>query len=568
MVKKAIPIMPVGIESFAEIRRSGAYYVDKTGFIEELRENRLDKVTLIARPRRFGKTLMMDTLAEFFDITKDSRALFAGLKVSGNKAFCDKWMNQYPIIFLTLKEVEGQTFEEAFTRLRSLIAGFCRKHEYLLGSDRLSASRKRVFEDLMVQDAEPARFTENLKVMTEVFCTHWGKPAIVLIDEYDVPLESARKHGYLDAMIPLIRRLLGAALKTNDYLNFAVVTGCLRISRESIFTGLNNFSCFTVSDPWFADKFGFTPQEVGVLLEESGFADRFSEMQTWYDGYRFGDGQEIYCPWDVIQHVSALRRSSSARPQTYWKNTSGNAIVREFLDMPQFNISSKVETLLKGGCIPVRVVEEITYQELYSSEDNLWSVLFLTGYLTKASKTQLEAAGIVDTEDVSWLTIPNREIMSILPEILQQRFNQNIQRMDRQTIFKAFWSGDDVYLSDQLSALLLRTISYYDYQENFYHAFLAGIFSGAGYEVMSNREAGTGRSDIIILDRNNSRSAVIEVKHADSYESMENDALAALKQIADKRYDAGIPRGFKELLHWGVAFNEKDAIAKVHLVKS
>ncbi len=555
--------MPVGIESFAEIRRAGCYYVDKTGLITALRGNMADKVVLFTRPRRFGKTLMLDTLAEFFDITKESKALFAGLEVSENQAFCDEWMNQYPVIFLTLKEVGGDTFEDALLNLDKLILRFCRRHEYLLEGEKLSHSRKQAFRAFMTDTISPHKYTDCLTLLTEVLCAYWGKPAILLIDEYDVPLDSARKHGYLDSMMPLIRKMLSSALKTNYDLKFAVLTGCLRISRESLFTGLNNFTCFTVSNNRFSDKFGFTPEEVQKLLETVGLTDHMPEIQAWYDGYRFGDNQEIYCPWDVLQHVSALRDSPSAKPQKYWKNTSSNEIINEFLDMPQTDIHEKVEQLLSGDCIAVEISEEMTYKNLYSSENNLWSILYLTGYLTKASPAQVKLKSNWDSEGKTWLTIPNREIMSIFPEIIKERFARQVKDMDRRPLFKAFWDGDSVSFSKQLSDILLETISYYDYDEKFYHAFLAGIFSGAGFNVTSNREAGTGRPDIMILDNRNRQAAIIEVKHADSYEDMEREVSDAFVQIEDRRYGVGIDSRFKKLLLWGVAFHKKDAVAQL-----
>ena len=552
----------IGGESFREIRERNCYYVDKTDLLEELLTAVPPKASLITRPRRFGKTLTMSMLREFFDIQKDSRDIFEGLKIDRNKELCEAWMNKHPVFYISLKRVEGLSFAEALAGFRELISLQSSEYTYLLQSAELSESEKEALHSLFSGTNDKTLLESSLQRISVALQNHWKKPVILLIDEYDVPLACAQQNGYYHEMVSFIRNMLGAALKTNAALQFAILTGCLRIAKESIFTGLNNFACYSISDAEFEDKFGFTESEVDALLEAGKLSKKKDELKEWYDGYRFGNGTEIYCPWDVLMHVSKLQKNAEAKPQAYWNNTSGNAIVRSFIGRTDLNIGEKFETLINGGCVAAKIVESLTYDSLHSSEENLWSLLYLTGYLTKATEEQIEACGRLMDEDKTFLVIPNKEVRTIFTESIASWFTDSMLEMDRRPLFDAFWNGDADKLSRLVSRILLNTISYHDYKEDFYHAVLAGIFVGSGYAVTSNRESGRGRADIIVKDQRNSRSAVIEVKHASASAELASLAEVGLQQIDDKEYDAPLRDNYETVIHWGMAFFEKRCIAK------
>jgi len=552
----------IGGESFREIRELNCYYVDKTDILEELLASVPPKVSLITRPRRFGKTLTMSMLREFFDIQKDSRNIFDGLKVARNKELCDEWMNKHPVFNISLKRVEGLSFAEALAGFREIISLQSSEYTYLLQSAELSESEKDALHSLFSGTNDKTLLESSLQRISVALYSHWKKQPILLIDEYDVPLACAQQNGYYHEMVSFIRNMLGAALKTNEALQFAILTGCLRIAKESIFTGLNNFACYSISDAEFDDKFGFTESEVDVLLDAGHLADKKGELKEWYDGYRFGNGTEIYCPWDVLMHVSKLQKNLAAKPQAYWNNTSGNAIVRSFIGRTDLNIGEKFETLINGGCVETKIVESLTYDSLHSSEENLWSLLYLTGYLTKATDEQIESCGRLMDEDKTFLVIPNKEVRKIFTESIASWFTDSMLEMDRRPLFDAFWNGDADKLSRLVSRILLNTISYHDYKEDFYHAVLAGIFVGSGYAVTSNRESGRGRADIIVKDQRNSRSAVIEVKHANASAELASLAKVGLRQIDEKEYDAPLRDNYETVIHWGMAFFEKRCVAK------
>lgn len=558
----------IGGDSFRKIRDLGCYYVDKTGFLIELLSQTPPEVSLITRPRRFGKTLNMTMLQEFFDIRQDCKDLFAGLEVMGHEAICDTWMNKYPTAFLSLKPVEGQNFDHALEQAAAVMSRLCIEHEYLVNSPSVSVADKQELSALIFKQGSPSVLENSLITLSRALHAHWGKPAILLIDEYDVPLARAEQVGYYDEMVGFIRNMLGAALKTNPSLQFGILTGCLRIAKESIFTGLNNFKSYGISDVRFSDKFGFTPQEVDALLADTNFSDKKTVMREWYDGYRFGLGQEIYCPWDILQYVDDLQDNPKASPKAYWSNTSGNSIVRKFIGRTDLNIGNKFETLINGGCVEAKIVENLTYDSLHSSEDNLWSLLYLTGYLTKASEEQLFNCGMVSDEEKTFLVIPNKEVRKIFTETIAAWFDDSIQKMDRQPLFEAFWNGNNENLSRIVSRILLNSISYHDYKEDFYHAVMAGIFVGSGYVVSSNSESGLGRADIIVRDTRNSRAAVIEVKHANSMAELSDLADAALQQINDKEYGAPLLGNYETVIHWGMAFFQKKCLAKFEPIAS
>ena len=545
----------IGGESFRRIREDNCYYIDKTMFLEELLSQTPPMVSLITRPRRFGKTLNMTMLQEFFDIRQDSRKLFEGLAISKNEALCDAWMNKYPSVFLSMKNVEGMSFDDAYIYFRDLASRLCSDHGYLIDSPRVAELEKRLLKSILDQEADAGAVSNILLTLSRALHAHWGKPAILLIDEYDVPLARAEQNGYYSEMVSFIRNMLGAALKTNPSLQLAVLTGCLRIAKESIFTGLNNFKCYGISDPKFSDKFGFTSQEVDALLADTQFSDKKDVMREWYDGYRFGLGQEIYCPWDILQYVDDLQTDPNAKPQAYWSNTSSNSIIKKFIGRTDFNTNKKFETLLSGESIEVELVESLTYDTVHSSEENLWSMLYLTGYLTKA---QEEGFG-----DKTRLVIPNKEIRRIFIKSVRIWFTDTMKVTPREELLDAFWAGDGECFTRQLAQILLNSISFHDdHHEDFYHAVLVGLFIGCGYDVESNHEVGYGRPDIVIIDRRNARAAVIETKHSSTLKDLDANVSEALHQIVEKKYDAEVREELDNVLLWGMAFFKKRCLAR------
>lgn len=552
--------IPVGKEDFDEIRKDQSYYVDKTELIYDLLEKYDNKVTLFTRPRRFGKTLMMSMLESFFSIQKgDSRELFEGLKIIKHEAFCAEWMNQYPVLFLTFKGVEALTFEEAYNTLRVKLSDLCKKHVYLMENSGVNDDDKEVFLSLMKKQADLAVIKESLKALMRMMYEAYGKPAILLIDECDVPLARASEqdtgeNGYYRKMLDLIRGMFDAALKGNEYLKFAVVTGCLRLAEESIFTGTNNFTSFSVLDEDFSQYFGFTRSEVVRMLAEGGLLERAEDMKSWYNGYIFGR-TPVYCPWDVVSFTAALLRNRNARPGNYWKNTSHNGILLTFVRRTEFDVSEKFETLLNGGSIRQTVSDQLTYDTLHESEDNLWSLLLMTGYLTKADP---DAEG-----SPAELRIPNKEISNIFEETVVQYFNDSLarDRSKQKELMEALWKGDEETASRRMTDILFDTISYHDYHENYYHAFLTGIISGLGYAVRSNQENGLGRSDIAVRDRLNRRGMLLEAKKSDRMEDMEKNALEGKQQIINRDYLRGL-EGFDSVVCYGISFFQKKALIR------
>lgn len=544
--------VPIGIESFDKLRSENYYYIDKTGFIEELLQKSFE-VNLITRPRRFGKTLTMSMLASFFDVRTDSSQLFSELKISENTELCQLWQNQWPVISLTWKSVEGLSFDDAYAMLSAAVSDLCITHYYLLNSENVNIVDKTVFERLSQKTATREEVKNSLHTIMRMMRAHFGKPVILLLDEYDVPLAKASEMGYYEQMLDIVRGILGKALKTNEFLKFAVVTGCLRIAQESIFTGTNNFVADTISDERFSEYLGFTESEVKCLLADMGFSDHAEEMKQWYDGYRFGS-IEIYCPWDVLNHVNRLQDTPNARPENYWRKTSHNAIIRSFMNRTDLAVNEKFECLLAGGCIREKICENLTYDTLHASESNLWSILYLTGYLTLAETSRIN-------HDV-FLKIPNQEIRSIFADTVVAWFCDKVSAMDRSELFAAFWQGDERALTEQLSELLFDTISYHDYQESYYHAFVAGLFAGAGYVVESNYEYGLGRPDLVIKDRENRRVIMIEMKHSKNEQQMAEDCRKAVEQIDVKAYARKVLKGFRTVICFGIAFYEKECLVR------
>ena len=544
--------VPVGHEFFDEIIKNGAYYVDKTELLYELLDKSEDKVALITRPRRFGKSLNMSMIQSFLDIRKDSKELFKGLAISKHEAFCKEWMNQYPVIFITLKDVEGLTFQSAMEMLHIIIAEAARSYRYLGESDKPDQADKDDFTKLINKTANTKELQNSLKTITRMMTAYYGKEAILLIDEYDVPLAKARENGYYREMLEVIRGLMSSALKSNTALKFSVVTGCLRIAKESIFTGVNNFKSYSVLNEKLSRYFGFTQEEIDDLLEKSNLTEKKELIRSWYDGYIFGN-TPVYCPWDVVNYVSDLLYDPDEEPRNYWKNTSGNGILREFVENENFNVSGKFETLLNGGTITQTISDELTYETLKLTEDNFWSVLLMTGYLTKADPNEKGRTVA--------LKIPNLEVATIFEETVISFFADTVDTQRLTNLMNALWSGDEETASEIFSDLLFDTISYMDYHEDYYHAFLAGLFVGRGFEVYSNKERGKGRPDILLLDKKNRRALVIEAKKSASETQMQSDCEKALQQIKTLDYAKNV-KGYRQIMTYGIAFFEKTALVK------
>lgn len=549
--------IPVGVSDFEEIRKNGYYYIDKSGLIGELLSRTGTKVTLITRPRRFGKTLGMSMLENFFDIRKDSRALFEGLEIARDQALCDAWMNQYPTIFVSFRQVDGLDFTGAYDMLTWVISELYKKHRYLLDSDRIGTSDKEIAKQLEWGQASLKDTKGSLLLLTRMMQQHYGKPVILLIDEYDVPVAKANSNGYYAEMLDVMKGLL-QALKDNQALQFAVVTGCLKIAKESIFTGTNNFVSDTITNSRLNEYFGFVQSEVDQLLKDAGVTEQADSIRRWYDGYHFGDF-DVYCPWDVMNYMLELQRDPKAKPISYWKNTSDNAIIRSFIDYAGSTITNKLEILMAGGCIVQRVDENRTYDYLHASEDNLWSTLYLTGYLTRAREADYK--GEVPDGMVA-LMIPNAEIREIFETTVIRWFDDSTKKWNRTALFDAVWRGDSEGITKEMNALLRRTISYHDYREDFYHAFLAGIFTGAGYMVDSNKEHGEGCSDVVVYDPVNARVAIFEAKYTKTLENMERECDMALQQIDDRMYAAEYEDDYDQILCYGISFFRKRCMVK------
>lgn len=555
--------IPVGVSDFEEIRRNGYYYVDKSGLIGELLGTTGTKVTLITRPRRFGKTLGMSMLESFFDIRKDNKALFEELEIAKRHELCMEWMNQWPTVFVSFRQVDGLNFNSAYDMLTLVISELYKKHLYLLDSDKLDSFDKEIVKQLIQGTASAKDMKGSLMLLTRLMYQQYGKPVILLIDEYDVPVAKANRNGYYEEMLDVMKGLM-QALKDNQALCFAVITGCLKIAKESIFTGTNNFISDTITDSRLNEYFGFVQSEVDQILKDADVLDKAESIREWYDGYHFGDF-DVYCPWDVMNYLLELQRNPKAKPVSYWKNTSDNAVIRSFIDYAGSNIIGKLETLLAGGTIVQRVDENLTYDYLHSSEENLWSMLYLTGYLTKAREEDYN--GKLADGTVA-LMIPNAEIKEIFETTVVKWFDDSTKKCDRSTLFHAVWNGDSENLTKEMNVLLRRTISYHDYKEDFYHAFLAGIFTGAGYMVDSNKEHGEGRSDVVVYDPINSRVAVFEAKYTKSLDKLESECDAALQQIDDRMYAKEYEDDYDQILCYGISFFKKRCMVKKKLVKT
>lgn len=549
--------IPVGISDFEKIRREGFYYIDKTGLVKELLNPKPAEVTLITRPRRFGKTLAMSMLENFFDIKKNSRDLFAGLEISASEELCSQWMNQCPTVSLSFRQVDGLDFSSAYDMLTMVISNLFNRHRYLLESQEISEFQKTAFVQIASQKATAGEIKNSLILLTDMMQTYYGKKVLLLVDEYDVPVAKANNNGYYEEMLDVMKGLM-QALKDNRALGFAVVTGCMKIAKESIFTGTNNFVSDTIADSRLNEYFGFVQREVDQILADGEITDKRELIKQWYDGYHFGDW-DVYCPWDVMNYVLELQHNPQAKPAGYWKNTSDNAIIRSFIDYAGGSITRKLEILMEGGYIIQQIDKNLTYDYLHSSEDNLWSVLYLTGYLTQVRPETLNRELPAGS---AALQIPNAEIREIFETTVIRWFDDSAKTWNRNHLFAAVWKGDSEAVTKEMTALLRRTISYHDYREDFYHAFLAGIFTGAGYMVDSNKEHGEGRSDIVVYDPVNSRVAVFEAKYAKTMEKMEAECERALSQINDRMYTKEYEEDYDHILCYGISFFRKRCMVK------
>ena len=545
--------LPVGIDNFEKIRRNNFYYIDKTRLVEQALHN-WSEVTLFTRPRRFGKTLGMSMLRSFFEIGTD-KSLFDRLYISQNKSLCDEHMGKYPVIFLTLKGVEGLTFTDAKMMLKSILSTEMDRHYYLKTSEALTDEDKAYFVKMLTGTDE--NINDSLRKLSQLLYKHYGKKVVILIDEYDVPLDKAYQNGYYHEMVSLIRGLFGQALKTNDYLQFAILTGCLRISKESIFTGLNNFKVLSIMDTRFDEQFGFTDSEVEELLAAYNLDSHFTEIKEWYDGYHFGNA-DVYCPWDVINYVDLLRFEPTAKPQDFWSNSSGNALVRSFIDKADVQTKDEIERLIAGEYIEKEISQELTYDEIDKSIANLWGVLFTTGYLTKQ--------GVTDDGKVR-LSIPNREIKNLFIKKIREWFSDTTAN-DGKTLEQfcnAFVDKDTEKIEELFGDYLWNTISIRDTavakdkKENFYHGILLGLLGyKASWLIKSNTESGTGYSDILVEVPNNRTGIVIELKYAENGD-MDAACDEALKQIEEKSYlDKLKQDGMRNFIKYGIACFKKD----------
>ncbi len=558
--------LPVGIEDFTEIRESGFYYIDKTKLIEQLLQG-WGKVTLFTRPRRFGKTLNMSMLKSFFEIGTDKK-LFDGLYISRNKELCEEYMGRYPVISISLKGVEGLTYDEAFEAFVRVIGKEISRVSFLTESDRLTQIEREQYKGLtLIENGkfifDKDKLTSSLQLLSQLLYSHYGQKVIILIDEYDVPLDKAFQNGYYNEMVSLIRGLFGPALKTNEFLKFAVLTGCLRVSKESIFTGLNNFEINSIVDIDHDEQFGFTDDEVIKLLLDYDRKERYPDVKEWYDGYHFGNA-DIYCPWDVINFVKKLVHNPDARPSAFWINSSGNDMVKRFVDKADQTTRDEIEDLVAGGTVEKQLRLDLTYDEIDNTIDNLWSVLFTTGYLTKSGEVKLP-----DSESYAYrLIIPNKEIREVFVQQIQEWFKEVVSN-DNDTmrqLSRAILEENDEHIQRQLNILMGRMISVLDtkapdsMKENFYHGLLLGLLRGSNPDwlIKSNRESGYGFSDIMIKPENPDAGIVIEVKYSKDIKGLDKACEAAMAQIKDKRYgEALMEEGRCDILAYGIAFCKK-----------
>ncbi len=556
--------LPIGVDDFEKLITTGYYFVDKTMLIRELIDKKGD-VNLFTRPRRFGKSLNISMLRYFFEDGRDMDGkktdfshLFEGLKIASCGETYLQHLGMYPVITLTLKSAKRRTFRSAYTLLAREIAGEFDRHRFILSDVRLDEKKER-YLSLMREEADIDRVCDSLRFLSECLHTYYGKKVIILIDEYDVPLESGYLNGYYDEMVDFIRSLFESALKTNPHLEFSVLTGCLRISKESIFTGMNNLKIISILNEKYDECFGFTGEEVVQLCEDYGFPQKLETIRKWYNGYLFGN-TNVYNPWSLIQFVDDLIENEDRFPTSYWANTSSNSIVRSLIDRADRDVKDEIESLIAGGTIEKPVHEDITYDEVYASMDNLWNFMFFTGYFRKVGERMVGRQWYIT------LKIPNAEVRYIFETKILSWFDEQIKKRDQTTLFHSFLSQDAETVRNEIEDMLIQTISFYDAYESFYHGFLAGILYGIdGYVVKSNREGGTGRTDLFIRPSSRRKTAyVVEFKVAKTYRELTGRAEEALAQINEKKYDRElIDDGYESVVCYGIAFFGKNCEVRI-----
>ena len=539
--------LPIGSSDFKDIRTSGDYYVDKTAAISQFVHDS-SRAIQFTRPRRFGKTTFITMLRYFFDIREKSEGLFEGLKILQDEETCAKWMNKVPVIYLTLKDIDGPDFTSAFSMLQNLILDLFQSYEYLLKDDMPNGNRM-LFKRILDKESTETDIRESLKVLAKLLNIHYGTEIIILIDEYDVPLDKAERNGYYNEMLGLLRTIFSSVLKDNPDVRKSVLTGCLRISKESLFTGLNNLSVYSITSDAYASSFGFTEDEVDDLLVAAGFQNRKKIIREWYDGYRIGSSM-IFAPWDVLSYVKDLQSDVHAQPNNYWANTSSNDVIRKLIDETKASISNDYSALINGESISKTITENLTYNDLYTDENNIWSLMLETGYLTLAGKFRPNGENL--------LRIPNEEIKQLFISTVNKWFSDSVKEEDISPLFDAIWNKDAKKMEEYINRYLARSISYYDYSESFYHAFLTGLFYGREYAVKSNRESGLGRPDILLLDNMNSRVAVFKIKHAKKEAEIDSRRKAAAKQILSMEYET-IADDYNMVALYSIVFYRKRA---------
>ncbi|MFG6348407.1 MAG: ATP-binding protein [Lachnospiraceae bacterium] len=555
--------IPIGVEFYKEMIDKGYYYVDKTLLIRDLLEQK-NKVTLFTRPRRFGKTLAQTMLRTFFEeeimpdgTVADNSKYFQGKKIMGAGEEYTKHLGQYPVIFMSLKSAKQPTFEMSTEKLQEALVKEYKRHRYLLDSDNISEEDKERYHSILKMNVGLSAYATALQFLSECLEQYHGQKVIILLDEYDVPLENAYFNGFYDEMVSFIRSLFESALKTNGSLEFAVITGCLRISRESIFTGLNNLKVVSVLDEGYAEYFGFTQEEADNFLKVYNIPDRRDELKEWYDGYLFGN-TEVYNPWSVINYVYDIVHRNTEFPKPYWSNTSSNSIIRELIEKADDKTKQELEELIAGGTIEKPVHEDITYEDIYRSQDNLWNFLFFTGYLKTVEKSFREQQIYLS------MTIPNDEILYVYKNKVREWFTQCVERQDLTGLIKAFENGGCEEASEIITTQLMETISFYDYREDYYHGFLAGLLKNSrGYVIKSNRESGLGRYDLVLKTRRILKGKVIilELKVADNVRRLEEGCKEALNQIEDKHYENDVlEEGYPSVLKYGICFYKKECM--------
>ena len=551
--------LPIGVEDFEKMIKSGYYYVDKTLFIKDLIDKK-SEVNLFTRPRRFGKSLSLSMIQLFFEKSeKDNSFLFDGLNIMSTGDKYTSEMNKYPVISVTLKCIDNPNYELAFKMLRNELMREFRRHSYLLNSDKIDKTQKALLSGILDASADNFTYTSSLQFLSECLQLHYDEKVIILIDEYDVPIERAYFNGYYNEMITVIRTLFHSALKTNKALNFAVITGCLRVSKESIFTGFNNPNIISIISDAYGEYFGFTEEEVMRAFQFYHLEGNIDEAKAWYNGYIFGN-TNVYNPWSILQYLFDSHENKAWHPRPYWINTSSNSIIRELVEIADNDTRDEIETLICGESITKPIHEDVVYSEIKSDMNNLWNFLFFTGYLKKVGEHFRGNKIYFD------LVIPNIEVLTVFERKIREWFHEKISVLDLTKMFTAILDSDAQAFEDELAAILAETISYFDNHENFYHGFLTGVLARmSGYKVKSNRESGDGRGDIFLLPASMKKTAVIlELKPAKSFYGLEKKCMEALRQIEEKKYDEELRQeGYRNILKYGVAFYRKDCMVRV-----